>query len=84
MLVDWVNDGNQWYLYTMIPLLLISVACAMVYFGVDPLWGVIAVFNPLSVGCAMMILLEPLVFLGLALSMFVVYILLKFIQRIGG
>lgn len=83
MLVDWVNDGNQWYLYTMIPLLLISVACTMVYFGADPLWGVIAVFNPLSAGCALIILLAPLVFLGLALSMFVVYLLLKYVQRIG-
>lgn len=83
MLVDWVNDGNQWYLYTMIPLLLISIACIIVYFGGDPFWGVVLVFNPFSVGAAFIILLAPLVFIGLVLSMTMVYLILKFVKRIG-
>lgn len=83
MLVDWVNDGNQWYLYTVIPILLISVACAMVYFGADPLCGVVAVFNPFSLGSAFIIVLAPLVFIGLALSMLLVYLLLKLVKRIS-
>lgn len=83
MLVDWVNDGNQWYLYTMIPILLISVACIIVYLGANPFWGVVLVFNPFSVLAALLLLLTPIISLGLVLSMLMVYFLLKFVKRFG-
>ena len=75
-------DANNWYLWTMVPLLCVAAAIYCVRFlGHAPSLSVALWFNPGSLGAAYLLACLPLLVIGFAAALYLTYTVLGALRR---